>query len=243
MVSTVGRRERLFYMKRIAASNRRAVVASFVAAAMAVSMMVPATALASQTPGETLPQEGVTYTAGTGATKASYKIVSNGSKTCKYVACQNKNAAKIKIPATITIKGVTYKVVEVAKSACKGAKATTITVGKNVKIIRNRAFLNCTKVTKVNIKTTKLTKIASRAFKGTKSLKSLTVKSAKVTKIGPKAFQGSAVKTLKIKTTKLTKSGVKGALKGSKVKTVKAPASKVKKYTKILPKRTAVKAI
>lgn len=52
------------------------------------------------------------------------------------------------------------------------------------------------------------------------------------------------LKTLNIKyTTKLTKSGVKKSLKGSKIKTVKVKKSKVKAYKKIFKKKNSGRSV
>lgn len=70
---------------------------------------------------------------------------------------------------------------------------------------------------------------------------------SKVTKISKNAFRGTKVKTLQVKTKKLTKKSVKNSLKGSAVKTVKIKVSKkssinkkyVKKYKKYFTKKNA----
>ncbi|MCR4776639.1 MAG: hypothetical protein K5869_09715, partial [Saccharofermentans sp.] len=57
-------------------------------------------------------------------------------------------------------------------------------------------------------------------------------------------FGDSALKTLQVKkSTKLCKSGVKNSLKGSAVKTVKVKKSKVKKYKKIFKKKNCGKKV
>ena len=66
---------------------------------------------------------------------------------------------------------------------------------------------------------------------------------ANVKSIAPKAFKGTGVKRLIIKSTKLTKKGVKNALKGSKVKTVKVPKSMKKAYKKFFAKANCGKKV
>ena len=75
-------------------------------------------------------------------------------------------------------------------------------------------------------------------------------KAFNVTGINAKAFKGKKVKTLTVKTRKLTKKSVKGSLKGSKVKTVKVKVGKkkenkkyVKKYKKIFTRKNAGKKV
>lgn len=71
-------------------------------------------------------------------------------------------------------------------------------------------------------------------------------KSFNVTGINSDAFRGTKVKTLTVRTKLLTKSSVRGSLKGSKVKTVKVKVGKkkenkkyVKKYKKFFTKKNA----
>ena len=74
-------------------------------------------------------------------------------------------------------------------------------------------------------------------------------KSFSVTGIQAKAFKGTRVKTLTVKTKKLTKKSVKGSLKGSKVRKVKVKVGKkisrkyVKKYKQIFTKKNAGKKV
>ena len=91
-----------------------------------------------------------------------------------------------------------------------------------------------------------------------KSKKSMTLQAAvkiegktfNVTGISAKAFKGTKVKTLTVKSKKLTKKSVKGSLRGSKVKTVKVKVGKkkvnkkyAKKYKKIFTKKNAGKKV
>ena len=76
---------------------------------------------------------------------------------------------KVSIPATITVKGVKYKVTAVSKNAFKNnKKVKQVTIDKNVKNIGKNAFYGCKNLKKVIIKTTKLTKktVGKNAFKG-----------------------------------------------------------------------------
>ena len=67
--------------------------------------------------------------------------------------------------------------------------------------------------------------------------------SYKVTGISAKAFKGTKVKTLTVKSTKLTKKSVKNCLKGSGVKTVKVPKAKKAAYAKIFAKANSGKKV
>ena len=89
-----------------------------------------------------------------------------------------------------------------------------------------------------------VTAIKAGAFKGSAATKVTIGKNVK--KIAKNAFAGSKVKTVVVKSTKLTKASVKGSLKGSKVKTVqvkvgtrKQNKTYVKKYKKIFTKANA----
>jgi len=143
------------------------------------------------------------------------------------------------IPATITLKGVSYKVVGIGANAFRGkTKITSVSIGANVVSIGNNAFFGCTGLTKVS-GGARLKTIGANAFARCPKLTSFTISSKVLSKIGTYAFaKDSKLKTIKIKsTTKLTKKGVKKSLKSSKVKTVKVKKSKVKKYKKYFTKK------
>ena len=92
---------------------------------------------------------------------------------------------------------------------------------------------------KIKGKVYKVTAISSKAFDGKKNLKDLTI-GINVKRIGEGAFNGcTKLKNLTVKTTGLTKKGVKGSLKGSSVRKISAPASKVGAYTNIFKKSNA----
>ena len=150
--------------------------------------------------------------------KAVYRVsvssLTNG--TVAYVAPTNKKAAKVTVPDTVVIAGVTYKVTAIEKNAFKNnKKLKTLKLGKNV------------------------TAIGSQAFYGCKNLKTVTI-GKNVSKIGSKAFYGCGkLKTLIIKSEKLTtgKIGKKAFSKTSKSMTVKVPKKKYKSYKTMLIKR------
>lgn len=101
---------------------------------------------------------------------ATYKVTGAKVKnpTVTYVK-PKKNVKKVSIPATITVKGVKYKVTAVSKDAFKNnKKVTQVTIDKNVNNIGKNAFYGCKNLKKVIIKTTKLTKktVGKNAFKG-----------------------------------------------------------------------------
>lgn len=82
---------------------------------------------------------------------------------------KSDNLKKVTIPATIKYKGKSIPVTAIDKEAFKGMKKLqTVIIGKNVKKIGKNAFLNCSKLKNITIKTTKLTakRVGSNAFKG-----------------------------------------------------------------------------
>ncbi len=131
----------------------------------------------------------------------------------------------------------------ISSNAFKGCKKlTSITITSKVTSIGSSAFSGCTSLKTVKLGASVKT-ISSNAFKGCKKLSSLTI-SSKVTKIGSSAFSGcSKLKTLTVKSKKLTKKGVKSALKGSSIKTVKVPKAKKAAYKKIFTKANCGKKV
>ena len=151
----------------------------------------------------------------------------------------------VSIPATVEINGFTYNVNRIGTKAFYGDKTIkTVYIGNNIAIIDASAFYGCSNLTKVSggkvLKT-----IGSSAFAKCSKLKSFSIASTVLSKIGTYAFnKDSKLKTIYIKyTTKLTKSGVKKSLKGSKVKTVKVKKSKVKKYKKYFKKKNSGRSV
>jgi hypothetical protein len=136
------------------------------------------------------------------------------------------------IPPTIDINGYTYKVNKVAARAFFGnTTIKTVYIGANVTVIDTNAFFGCSNLVKAS-GGAGLKVIGQNAFARCPKLSTFIITSKGLYKIGPQAFYlDSRLKTIYIKnTTKLTKSGVKKSLKGSKVKTVKVKKSKVWKY-------------
>lgn len=77
-----------------------------------------------------------------------------------------KSVVSVKIADTIKINGKSYKVTEIQKNAFKGcSQLKSVTIGKNVKKIGNSAFLNCKKLNKISLKTTKLVSVGKNALK------------------------------------------------------------------------------
>lgn len=99
----------------------------------------------------------------------SYIITSSEKKEVAYKAPANKNAKTITIPATIKVKGVTYKVTKIADNSFRNnKKITEITIGKNIVSIGKNAFYGCKKLKTITIRSKKLTSktVSKNAFKG-----------------------------------------------------------------------------
>lgn len=169
----------------------------------------------------------------------SYIITSSEKKEVAYVAPANKNAKTITIPATIKVKGVTYKVTKIADNCFRNnKKITKITIGKNIVSIGKNAFYGCKKLKTVKMGKN-VTTIGANAFRGCTSLTSITL-SDKTTKIGTNAFYGcKKLKTITIRSKKLTSKTVsKNAFKGlTKITTIKVPRKKLTAYKKLLKKK------
>ena len=118
--------------------------------------------------------------------KASTIAVKTGKvkviSTVSHTAAFSKAAPQLKsvtVPDSVSINGEAYTVTTVDTKAFEGSRATSVTIGKNIKTIKKKAFAS-SKVKTVTVKTTALTK---KAVKG--SLKGSKVKTIKV-KVGNK---------------------------------------------------------
>lgn len=182
------------------------------------------------------PALGTTATVGNFIYKVTY-AASDGTGTVTLTGVSTKTAA-VSIPATVDINGYTYIVNRIGPNAFKNDKTIkTLYITANIRFIDNCAFYGCSNLVKVS-GGAKLEIIGQSAFIYCTKLKTFVITSSVLKKIGPSAFyKDMALKTIYVKNTvKLTKSGVKKSLKGSKVKTVKVKKSKVKAYKKIFKK-------
>ncbi len=108
--------------------------------------------------GETYTKAGITFK----VTSASKKTVS--------VSKVKSSKKSITVPATVTIKGVKCKVVQIDNKAFEGLKKlTSVVIGKNVTKIGKKAFAGCQKLGKVTFKGTGIKVIQKDAFKKTAS--------------------------------------------------------------------------
>ena len=146
----------------------------------------------------------------------NYKVMDVKKKQVSFKAPVSKKSKTVKIPSTIKISGVSYKVVSIYASAFKNnKKVTKITIGSNITSIYSNAFKGCTALKTITL-TSKINKIESNAFYGCKKLKTITIKSTKLS----------------------SKTVSKNAFKGiSKTTTIKVPKKKYSAYKKLLKSR------
>lgn len=107
---------------------------------------------------------------------ASYRVTREKAEVA-YVSTKSVSKT-VKIPASVKIGTITYKVTSVAANAFKGNKTVTkVEIGKNVASIGAGAFYGCTKLKNVTILSTKITSVGKNAWKGIQS--TATIKVAK----------------------------------------------------------------
>ena len=130
------------------------------------------------------PSKGTT----TNVSGATLTVTSVATKTVEFTTASNTKT--VTVPDSVMINGKQYTVTEIGANAFTGQKIRTITIGKNVKKIKKKAFKG-SPATKLIVKTKKLTK---KSVKG--CLKGSKVKSIKV-KVGSKKTNKKYVKKYK----------------------------------------------
>ena len=123
---------------------------------------------------------------------SKYKVLTNvsGTKVGTVALTTAKNAKSVTVPAAIKLNGKTFKVTQINAKAFKGKKIHTVTIGKNVKMIKKNAFKG-SKATKLVLKTKLLKKAKVKGC-----LKSSKIKTVQV-KVGSKTNNKKYVKSYK----------------------------------------------
>lgn len=220
----------------------------------------PTSEVSSEAPGETeepinkMPKMGDVIEKG----GVSYQVTKAGKSggTVAYAKTSSKSTT-VKIPATVKIGNITYKITSVAARAFKNNKKIsnvvmgsniqtigssafmgctnlkTVTFGKNLISIGTGAFKNCSSLKKIKIPD-KVTSIGNTAFSGCKKLTSVTMGTG-LRQIGKEAFyKCGKLNTIAIKSKRLTSVG-KNAFKGIKTTAqIKVPSNKLTDYQKLL---------
>ena len=89
------------------------------------------------------------------------------NKTAAVIGPVDKDVRKVTIPATLKLEFCTYKVTSVAKKAFRGLEnLESVTIGKNVETIGEKAFENCESLKRITLRGRKLVSVGSKAFKG-----------------------------------------------------------------------------
>lgn len=93
---------------------------------------------------------------------------------------KNKKVGKLTVPASVTYKGKSYAVTEIAAKAfanCK--KLQTAEIGRRVVKIGDKAFIGCKKLKKLTVLSSKLRSVGKHAVKGAPSKMKLSVPKGK----------------------------------------------------------------
>lgn len=173
------------------------------------------------------------YVYKTNVKKGAATTTQKTQKTTQAPKKQSKkdNGTSLKKGTTKTVSGITYKV-----TATGSTKTVEVT-----KVSSAMTSVTIPATVKVNNVTYTVTSIAAKAYKGNKNLKKIVI-GKNVSKIGKEAFLNCKnLKTITIKSTKLTSVGAK-AIKGIHKKAkITCPAKKKAAYKKLFKAKTGFK--
>ncbi|MDO4338011.1 MAG: leucine-rich repeat protein [Eubacteriales bacterium] len=172
------------------------------------------------------PVKGNTYAVG----NLKYKVMSSNEVRVTGAA---KNAAKISIPAVVSISGKSFKVTSVDhKAFYRNQDIVNVSIGNNVTYIGQYSFYRCPNLEKVKFGN-KIKTISTCAFTECPNLGNVTLP-ASVERLGAKVFYHcSDLQVLTIKSSKLSYIGKKG-LAITKTTTIKVPTAKYAAYKKMI---------
>ena len=148
-----------------------------------------------ETPNNETPKTGSKVTAG----KATYKVTKKN--TVEFSKVKSSASGTVTIPASIKIKGKTYKVTSVAAKAMKNnKKVKKVIIGSNVTKIGSEAFSGCKNLKNITIKSSKLKSVGRNAIKNINKKAAITCPKKKKAAY-KKLFKSSTgyKKTMKIK--------------------------------------------
>ena len=171
------------------------------------------------------------------STNGVYKVLKDGMSV-EFTKPIYRNAS-VRIPDTIIVNGITYKVTGISANAFKNNKSLkSVSIGRNVTVIGTNAFYGCKKLSKVS-GGNGIVKIGHRAFANCSSLSEITIPES-VRSIGKQAFCNcKKLRSITIKTSMLSGKtvGSKAFAGTYKNPTVKVPAKQLKAYEKLLKAR------
>ena len=150
----------------------------------------------------------------------SYQITDQKKRTAQVIdaVSEEDTLGYVTIPASVKIKGKTYKVTKIAANAFRNNKGLIkITLGSNVTAVGKNAFSGCKKLEEVTLGS-RVTKIEKNAFANCKKIEKITIRSKKLKKVEKNVIKGSNKKLW-----------------------IVVPKSKVKKYRKLFKKSTGYK--
>ncbi len=101
--------------------------------------------------------------------KSWYQITKDTDNvyTVTYLKPQKKTQKSVKIPASVSYNGVSYKVTEIAKKAfAQNKNLRSVTIGKYVETIGASAFLGDGKLKTIKVESKVLKKVGKKALKG-----------------------------------------------------------------------------
>lgn len=92
--------------------------------------------------------------------------IAAGTETMEIVKI-DKKAAKVTIPSSVNIDGISYDVTEIAKNLMRSdTHLKSLTIGSKITTIRSGALRGCKNLKHITIKSSKITKVEKTAFKG-----------------------------------------------------------------------------
>ena len=135
--------------------------------------------------------------------KYSYKVtkkdVNGKGGEVEIIGFKKKVLSKVKVAGVIKVNGVSYKVTSVGKKAFANKKIKSVFIGKNVKVIKAKAFFGNKKLKKVTIKSKVLKKVLKKAFFAKRKKKLVVKVPSKLKKKYSKVIKKSKSGKIKIK--------------------------------------------